>query len=148
MASSLGYRDVVNAVLDAFTGGTKAKDIQFAWSAITGIPIVAEDEEVVEFIGRDSRSLAIVTDKNAYSFPLATTASVAVGDTVYAGESLVRAVEIIEFNRGEVPADLSGLVVGAGVLAAGFFAEITFDNSAKGFLGTGRLSRGRGEVLG
>lgn len=134
MASSLGYRDVVNAVLDAFTGGTKAKDIQFAWSAITGIPIVAEDEEVVEFIGSDSRSLAIVTDKNAYSFPLATTASVAVGDTVYAGESLVRAVEIIEFNRGEVPADLSGLVVGAGVLAAGFFAEITFDNSAKGLV--------------
>jgi len=134
MASSEGYRDVVNAVLDAFTGGTKAKDIQFAWSAITGIPLAVEWEETVELVEKDYRSLAIVTDKSAYSFPLNSTSVVAVGDKVYAGDELVDAIQIFEFNRGEIPADLTGLVVGAGFLSVGFFADLTFENKEVGLV--------------
>tara|TARA_R110002020_G_scaffold16515_5_gene58254 strand:- start:2610 stop:4166 length:1557 start_codon:yes stop_codon:yes gene_type:complete len=128
MASSEGYRDIVNAVLDAFTGGTSSKDIQFAWSAITGIPLVVGQEETVEIVEKDSRSLAVVTDKNAYSFPLNSTAVVSAGDKVHAGDELVDAVQIFEFNRGGIPADLTGLVLGPGLLSLGFFGELAFEN--------------------
>jgi hypothetical protein len=132
MASSEGYRDVINAVLDAFTGGTSAKNLQFAWSAITGIPLVTDPEEVVKFVGKDSRSLAVVTDKNAYSFPIDSSATVSVGDTVVTGDDLVDSIQIFEFNRGTIPADLTGLVVGAGFLSMGFFADLTFENKDVG----------------
>lgn len=128
MTSSEGYRDIINAVLDAFTGGTKARDIQFAWSAITGVPLVVEQEETVELIEKDSRSLAIVTDKNAYNFSLNSTAIVSVGDKVYVGDEFVDTIQIFEFNRGEVPVDLTGLVMGPGFLSLGFFGDLTFEN--------------------
>jgi hypothetical protein len=128
MASSDGYLSIVNVVLDAFTGGTSSKDIQFAWSAITGTPLVIDQVETVELVQEDSRSLVVVTDKNAYNFTSNSSSVVAVGDTVYAGDNLVDTVSIHEFNRGSVPEGLTGLVMGAGFLAVGFFGDITFEN--------------------
>ena len=128
MESSEGYRDIINAILDAFTGGTKAKDLQYAWSAITDVPIVLGDSETVELVTEDSRSTVIVTDKNSYNFKKGSTALVAAGDIVYAGESLVDTFQIYEFNRGNVPPGVSGLVVGPGFLSLGFFGELTFEN--------------------
>ena len=128
LSSSQGYLDVVNAILDAFTGGTKAKDLQYAWSAITGVPIVLSDSETVELVTEDSRSKIIITDKNVYRFALGSTAIVAAGDTVYAGDSLVDTLQIYEFTRGAVPSSLTGLVMGPGFLSMGFFGDITFEN--------------------
>ena len=134
MASSEGYRDVVNAVLDAFTGGTSVSDIQFAWSAITGVPITVDKTETVEVVEKDSRSLVVVTDKNAYNFDLTSTATVAVGDTVNAGDSLVDTVQIYEFNRGSVSSDITGLALGPGFLSVGFFGDLTFENKETGLI--------------
>lgn len=134
MSSSSGYRDIVNAVLDAFSGGTKIRDIQFAWSAITGVPLTIEQEESVELVKKDSRSLVVVTDKNAYNFESDSTAVVSVGDKVYAGDDLVDTVQIFEFNRGEVPANLTGLVLGAGFLSVGFFGDLSFENKDVGLV--------------
>lgn len=130
MGSSEGYRDIINAILDAFTGGTKSKDLQYAWSAITDVPIVLSETEVVELVTEDSRSKVIVTDKNSYTFKKGSTPLVAAGDTVYAGESLVDTFQIYEFNRGSVPDGVSGLVVGPGFLSLGFFGELTFENKS------------------
>ena len=128
MQSSEGYRDIINAVLDAFTGGTKSKDLQYAWSAITDVPIVLSEQETVELVTEDSRSTVIVTDKNAYTFKKGSTPLVAAGDVVYAGESLVDTFQIYEFNRGTIPSAVSGLVIGPGFLSLGFFGELTFEN--------------------
>lgn len=128
MKSSSGYRDIINAVLDAFAGGTTIRDIQFAWSAITGVSLVVEQEETVELVQKDVRSLVVVTDKNAYNFNPLSGAIVVEGEKVYAGNELVDAVQIFEFNRGEVPADLAGLVLGPGFLSLGFFGDLSFEN--------------------
>ena len=130
LSSSQGYLEVVNAVLDAFTGGTKAKDLQYAWSAITGVPVVLSDSETVELVTEDSRSKIIITDKNVYRFALGSTAIVAAEDTVYAGDALVDTLQIYEFTRGSVPSSLTGLVMGPGFLSLGFFGDITFENKS------------------
>ena len=132
LSSSQGYLEIVNAILDAFTGGTKAKDLQYAWSAITGVPIVLSDSETVELVTEDSRNTIIITDKNVYRFALGSTAIVAAGDTVYAGDSLVDTLQIYEFTRGSVPSSLTGLVMGPGFLSMGFFSDITFENKQVG----------------
>jgi len=130
LESSDGYLKIVNAILDAFTGATKAKDLQYAWSAITGVPIVLGELETVELVTEDSRATVVVTDKNVYRFPLGSTVIVATGDKVYAGDSLVDTLQIYEFTRGAVPSSLTGLVMGPGFLSMGFFGDITFENSS------------------
>ena len=128
MQSSEGYLEIINAVLDALTGGTKAKDIQYAWAATTGIPLTLSESETVELVTSDARSKVIVTDKNSYKFPLGSAAIVGVGDVVYAGDALVDTLQIYEFTNGSVPASLTGLVMGPGFLSLGFFSELTFEN--------------------
>jgi len=128
MQSSEGYLEIINAAIDAFTGGTKSKDIQYAWSAITGVPLTLSESETVELVTSDTRSKVIVTDKNVYQFPLGSVTIVGVGDVVYAGDALVDTLQIYEFIRGSIPASLTGLVMGPGFLSLGFFSDLTFEN--------------------
>ena len=134
LASSDGYLKIVNAILDAFTGATKAKDLQYAWSAITGVPIVLSKVETVELVTDDSQATLIITDKNVYRFPLGSAVLVAANDKVYAGDSLVDTFQIYEFTRGSVPSSLTGLVMGPGFLSMGFFGDITFENETIGIV--------------
>lgn len=127
LASSEGYRELLNAVLDAITGGTTIRTLQAAWSALTGVPL-AGGPETVELVEADSRALNIVTDKAVYQYPLGSTAVVAAGDTVAAGDPLVDTLRFQEFRRGQLPADLSALVLGRGLLAAGYYGDLVFEN--------------------
>jgi hypothetical protein len=129
LSSNDGYLKIVNAILDAFTGGTKARDLQYAWSAITGVPIALEESETVELVTEDARATVIITDKNVYRFALGSTVIVAVDDKVYAGDALVDTFQIYEFTRGAVPSSLTGLVMGPSFLSMGFFGDLTFENS-------------------
>lgn len=128
MESSEGYLEIVNAVLDAFTGGTKSKDLQYAWSAITGVPLTLAESEIVELVTEDANATIVVTDKNAYRFAKGSTVIVAAGDKVYAGDALVDTLQIYEFTRGSVPSSLTGLAMGPGFLSLGFFGDLTFEN--------------------
>lgn len=129
LQSSDGYRQLINAVLDALTQGTTKRSLQYAWSAITGIPLVWEDEETVEAIRTDRRGLVVVTDQHIYRFPSGSRTLVSEGDVVYGGDSLVDTLQFFEFNRGVVPADLIGLAMGRGFLTAGYYGDITFENT-------------------
>jgi hypothetical protein len=130
LASSEGYRDLINAILDAMMEGTKLRDLHYALSAITGIPLVIETKEIVQVIEPDRRSLCVITDRHAYKFPLGSQPLVQVGQTVQGGDPLVDTLQFFEFGRGTAPAELSGLVLGPGLLSskAGFWGDLTFDN--------------------
>src|SRR4029077_15918153 len=72
-----------------------------------------------------------VTDAHAYSFDREAVPTVAVGDVVHAGNSLVDALQFYEFNRGQVPTpeELGSLSVGRGFLAEGYWHDLAFANA-------------------
>lgn len=128
MASSLGYRNLLNAVFDCLVLGSPKASIIAAISAITGIPTVGEATETVEDIAADNNHRLIITDKNVYRFSRTATATVAVGDVVTRGQSLVDALEIISVRHGEVPDTLRRLAIGPGMLATCFYSDLIFEN--------------------
>lgn len=128
MKSSKGYRDLMNAVFDAIVGGTAVRQIETAFSALTGIPLAQEPTETVKFIHRDNNSRLVITDQHTYKFDLEALPIVEVGDEVRAGQPLVDALRFYEFNRGQVDATLQGLAMGRGFLANCYYGDLIFEN--------------------
>jgi hypothetical protein len=131
LPSSQNYNDLVNAVLDGVTEGGASGQLQDAFAAICDTPIVKEEEETVEYVGKDARHLLVITDQHAYRFPLNAVAIVAVGDSVRAGDQLVDTVEFVEFHDGTIPDDLYALELEPGMLAGDYYGGISFANEDK-----------------
>lgn len=129
LASSEGYKQLVTAILNAITAGTNIKDVQLAWSAITGVALVREPVEQVELVLDDICNKLIITNQNVYRFPLGSQAVVEPGDIVQAGDRLVDTLTFYEFNRGQLSDDITALVLGPGILATGYWGDLVFDNS-------------------
>jgi len=128
LQSSANYKQLVNAIFDALVGGTTRRQMELGLSAITGIPLVIEPTEIVEHIINDGTHLLVITDAHVYRFVRTVTVSVAVGDVVYAGDSLVDALNIHEFTYGAVPTDLPALAIGKGMLATCYYSDLIFEN--------------------
>lgn len=130
LQSSEGYKQFVNAIFDAFCQGTSVKTQQLALSAAFGVPLVVETTEVIEKVVKDADKLNIITGQHVYQFPLTANAIVTEGQTVRAGDALTDLFQVFELNRGSAlsAADVSALTVGSGVLAWGFWGDITFEN--------------------
>lgn len=129
LKSSDGYRQLVNAVFDALVEGPVGRTLEDAFSAVCGIPLAKGDEQV-EDVWRDADHLWVVTDANAYRFARTATPRVAVGQVVTAGEPLVLGLRFFTLNRGHaaLAGGLKALVLGRGVLAAGFHQELMFED--------------------
>jgi len=69
-----------------------------------------------------------VTDKNIYKLSLNADVTVAVGDELKEDQSITSAFKYYEFNRGEVPADVSGIGLYKDLLPGGYSGEIGFEN--------------------
>lgn len=126
--SSTAYRQLLTAFFDSIVGGTTALSLLQAAAAITGIPLVLEPVETVEDIVIDARGLMIATDQHVYRFPSSALPTVAIADTVHAGQSLTDALTIMELNRGVVPDDMRALAMGKGFLTACYFGDLIFEN--------------------
>lgn len=101
LRTSQNYKDLINTIFSGLIdGGITAKNLDAAISAICGIPVVAEAQEVVEVVEYDADGLLIVTDKTAYKFHEDAIPAVGVGSVVRAGDYLVRGFEINEFFVG------------------------------------------------
>lgn len=127
LQTSEGYKQFINAIFDAFNTGTAIRNQQQALAAAFGVPLVVETIETVETVVSDARHLNIITDQHVYQFPLGTTAIVAPGQVLRAGDPLTDLLQVFELNRGQV-VDISALTVGPGVLAWGYYGDITFGN--------------------
>jgi len=132
LKSSDAYKVFINAILDALVEGTSQRTQQLALAAIFGVPLVMETQETVEHVLRTDL-LTIITDQHVYQFPLESQATVTAGMTVYAGDTLTDAFQIFEPHRGEQidPAFLQALTLEPGVLGAGYWQGITFENQEK-----------------
>lgn len=130
LKSSQGYKDFINAIFDAFVEGTSIRTQQQALASAFGVPLVIEAEETVENILSDADRLNVITDQHVYQFPLGATTIVSVGDTVRAGDPLTDLFQVFELNRGTeiLPTDISAISTGPGVLAWGFWGDLTWEN--------------------
>lgn len=128
MQSSQGYKDLLNALFDMLVLGASDRGLEAAFSAMTGVPLVLELEERVEFVARSCEAVTIVTDRHAYKFHPNAVPLVAVDDVVRAGDPLVDTLQFYELNRGITPADLPGLAIGPGLLANCYLSDLVFEN--------------------
>lgn len=125
--TSQSYKDLVNSVFDSLVLGTSVGRTLDAISIATGIPL-AKGNEIVVDISQDSRNKLVVTDKNIYKLSLNADVTVAVGDELKEDQSITSAFKYYEFNRGEVPADVSGIGLYKDLLPGGYSGEIGFEN--------------------
>jgi len=128
LKSSQGYKELINAIMDALVEGTKVRDLHLAWSAITGVPLIAEPTETVENVLQDARSEVVITDQHAYKFPLGSNVIVSEGDVLHAGDPVVDTLQFFEFNRGEVSEDIQMLAIGPGILATGYWGDLVWED--------------------
>jgi hypothetical protein len=128
LQTSEGYKQFINAIFDAFTTGTAIRHQQLALSAAFGVPLAIETTETVEAIRDDNHHRNIITDQHVYKFPLGTQAIVTPGQVIKAGDPLTDLLQVFELNRGE-PLDIAALSVGPGVLALGYYSDLTFLNT-------------------
>ena len=143
--SSEPYRDAVNAALGAIVGGTALSDVERLAERMAGIELVRETGEVVADIAQDALHLLVITDKHVYRFPRTSTASVAVGDVLQAGQPLTTAYELWEFRRGEVSENVAALALSKGILGTGYFGELLFENTAVPLVVSGATGQERVE---
>lgn len=128
LRSSEGYRELVNAVFDALVDGGTQHSTDQAFAAMAGVPLVGTSGEVVEDIFLDARNLWVITDKGAYRYHRRANPVVGVGDVLTGGQSLTDTLEFMEFGSGQLSTGLRALAVPQGHLAAGYHADVVFEN--------------------
>jgi len=97
LRSSEGYKELMNAVFSGFIdSGLTSKTLDAALSAITGIPL-ALDHEQVEVIRTDRQGLFIATDKNIYRFHCDAEVVVSEGQVITPGTYLIAGLTVSEF---------------------------------------------------
>lgn len=126
LESTEASKNLLNALLDGLAAGTTMRDIHFAWSALTGVPLIVEPEETVEEVVEEGDRLLIVTDQHVYDFPAGSTALVAAGDVRRAGDLLVDTLRFFDFHRGTIPVEVASLTLGHEFLGAGYYSGLTF----------------------
>jgi hypothetical protein len=127
LPSSQGYKDLVNALLDAITGCTATEQLDQMLAAVTGCPL-ARGNETVQDITTFANAMLVITDQWAYQYPTTCAPVVQIGDNVEAGDSLVDTVQTWYLNHGTTPDWLDALSIGDGMLGPGYLSDLTFSN--------------------
>ena len=151
LPSSQGYKDLVNALLDAITSCTATAQLDAMLAAVTDCAFARGDEVVEEIV--TGQELLVITDQWAYRYSSACTPVVAPGDQLEIGDAIVDTVEVQYLNHGMVPTWLNALSLGDGLLLPGYLSDIMFgsvdtplivelnvDGHTKVELGPGRVS--------
>jgi len=128
-ATSENYRRFLQAYWNGLTNGGSEYVIRQLLSAVVDVPIAETDGEVVEDVVTDSRNLLVITSDNVYKLHIDDTATVAIGDVLYRGQTLGEAFQAIDLNRGNVPDSLFAVTLGKEYLAPGYLDGITFRNA-------------------
>lgn len=129
LKTSKEYKQFINAIFDAFVEGTSVRTQQLALAAVFGIPLVIDAQETVQSV-ITTTELIVITDKNVYMFPAGVNPTVAVGDSLVAGDTLTDMFQIFELNNApELTSEqVKALAIESGMLGYGFFGGLVFEN--------------------
>ena len=129
MESSDYYKDFLNALADCYTQGPSLAAIEGLISALTGVPIIQEDTEVVEQILVTADVAQVVTDIHVYELQPNATIIVSEGDTLHGGAPLTDAFQLLELNdRLPTQAELPGFSFDKEFIAGEYFSSLLFEN--------------------
>lgn len=130
LPTSQPYKDLINVVFDSLGTGTTAQQLGQAWSALTGVPLAAGNEQV-ELIRYELLRTLVITNQRVYQFKPQAVVQVDVNQPLNAGDPITDALQFFEFNHGQVPTadQLPALTLGRGFLAPGFFGDLVFRNA-------------------
>lgn len=125
------FKDLTNALWDAYAFGSNMQSLQMMISAMLGVPFIIEPTETVEDIIEEPTRKLVTTDKNAYSFSSEANVVVNIGDTLFAGQELTDAVTVVDC-AGNMPdySQLSGISLNEKYLSGGYFSELVFENGS------------------
>lgn len=126
--TSRQYKQLMNAVYDAIVASPTIREISLVLSAATGIPVVRTDGEVVKLISQLSDRLVIATSKHVYTFAPGAIATVSVGDTVNAGDTLTDALLVQQLGIEDLDESVVALGIDEGLLSSCFRSGLIFDN--------------------
>ena len=129
LKSGENAKALVNAVFDGLiNGGASASILSAALSAIFDVPVVRSGGETVEVITTDRRGVLIATDKHVYRFAAGSMPTVALGQTLREGDTLVDTFDIIDIQRGEIPDDFLALAIDQNMTSACYYSDLIFEN--------------------
>ena len=129
LRSSEGYKAFVNALWDSYVIGAHIGSFTAAMAAVSGIPLVLEQEERVEDIVADPDRKLVITNAHVYEFKPAANITVSVGDTVFAGQSMSDAIQVSDLSGAAADiAGVSAFSFGQNFLSGGYTAALTFSN--------------------
>ena len=129
LKSGENAKALVNAVFDGLiNGGASASILSAALSAIFDVPVVRSGGETVEVITTDRRGVLIATDKHVYRFAAGSMPTVALGQTLREGDTLVDTFDIIDIRRGEIPDDFLALAIDQNMTSACYYSDLIFEN--------------------
>jgi hypothetical protein len=130
LESNEGYKTLLNAFWDMHVQGPAKGSLETMLSALADAPIALDPEETVEVVQTEETSKLVVTSSRVYRASLDANIVVSVGDTIYLGDPITDAFEIVELG-GHNP-DLTRLPLlslSDNFLSSGYFSEISFRNA-------------------
>lgn len=129
LRSSENAKTFMNSLFSGLVdGGASIVTFNSALSALCDVAVTETDGEVVDVISLDAHGLFIATNKKAYRFAASAIPVVSAGQSLLAGDPLVNAFEVIEFNTGNVPESLSALALDQGFVDVCFYGDLVFEN--------------------
>lgn len=127
--SSEDYKGLVNALWDMFVLGPATSSMYSYLAALTGVPLIVGPTETVEVVSSDAYSQLIITNTAVYRVPFPATVSVAVGDTVSAGQEICDAFQIEELSSANTDYSwLPAVGLAKSFISGPYMAELQFKN--------------------
>jgi hypothetical protein len=133
MQSSNYYKDFLNALADAYIGTPSRRAIHQLFSALTGVPLVLEDTEIVEAVllpAESTQPRQVVTDQHVYLLTANANVIVTVGQELHGGDSLTDGLRIIDTGVMPTSQQLPGLALDAAFLHGAYCGAMFFTNQS------------------
>lgn len=99
LESSENYKQLINAVWDAAVTGSTDLAVRNFLAAVADAPVVRHEQEIVDRVVKDYRSLLVITNREVYRYSREAEAIVSPGQCVWKGDLLANPFSLIDLRK-------------------------------------------------